>query len=243
MELDTFSEHCALLDHNELAKVELLAFYLETFDAAKGFTMARIVEMFDILLLPRPNVTRLRTNIRKSKSFVKASAPDEFRLSAGKRRELRDKLPTLTEPAEDAKAIDNIIPLSLVTGTRGYVLSLAKQINICYEHSAFDGAAVLMRRLIEVLLIHAFDAHGEITEIQDSTGRTKNLNAIITTALQSNRLNLSKPVKGCLGTFRQLGNFSAHAIHYNAKKGDIKNVALDYRVSVEELLYKGELKK
>lgn len=243
MELDSFADHCDLVERSELEKVELLAFYLEICGDVSGFTLTRICELFDNLLLSRPNVSRLRSKIRKSKSFVKAATPNEFRLSAKRRKEFQRELSAISEPADEARAIDGIIPLSLISGTRGYLLNLGKQINVSYEHSAFDGAAVLMRRLIEVLLIHAFEHINRLPEIQDANGETKNLNSLISIALQSSELNLTKPVKNCLDTFRQLGNFSAHSIHYNAKKADIKSVALQYRVAVEELLYKGGLKK
>lgn len=242
MELDSFAAHCDLIERSELEKVELLAFYLEISGEVSGFKLAHICELFEALLYSHPNVSRLRLKIRKSKSFIKAIAPYEFRLNAKKRNEFSQQFAAISEPAEEAKAIDGIIPLSLVSGTRGYIVSLGKQINVSYENSAFDGAAVLMRRLVEVLLIHAFEHINKISEIKDSNGDTRNLNAIIATAVQSAELNLSKPVKKCLDSFRQLGNFSAHSIHYNAKRADIKSVALDYRVSVEELLYKGGLK-
>lgn len=242
MDLEAFSSHCDLVEQKELERVELLAYYLEACHGATGFTVNRIAELFDTLLLSKPNLSRLREKIRKSKAFVKGGAENEFRLGAKKRKELSTAFPSLAEPADDAKAIDGIIPISLVSDTRGYVLSLAKQINISYENSVFDGAAVLMRRLVEVLLVHSFDSHGKSSEIQDSDGNTKNLNSIIAIAVQSPDLKLSKPVKACLDTFRQLGNFSAHSIHYNAKRADIKSVALDYRITIEELLYKSGIK-
>jgi len=243
LDLETFSTHCDLVEQTELERVELLAYYLESCHGATGFSVNGVAELFETLRFSKPNLSRLRVKISKSKSFVKGGAGDEFRLGAKKRKEFISKLPSLAEPAEEAKAIDGIIPISLVSDTRGYVLSLAKQINVSYENSVFDGTAVLMRRLVEVLLIHSFDSHGKSAEIQDSEGSTKSLNSLISIAVKSSDLKLSKPVKACLDTFRQLGNFSAHSIHYNAKKSDIKSVALDYRVTIEELLYKSGIKK
>lgn len=43
--------------------------------------------------------------------------------------------------------------------------------------------------------------------------------------------------------FRQLGNFSAHKIQYNANRKDIDNVQLRYRVTIEDLLYAAGIKK
>jgi len=55
--------------------------------------------------------------------------------------------------------------------------------------------------------------------------------------------NLSKEATGILDDFRQIGNFSAHKIQYNAKKKDIDNIKLKYRVTIEELLYTSKIKK
>ena len=134
-----------------------------------------------------------------------------------------------------------ILPTSLYENTRGYIETLGKQINASYEHNIYDGCSVLMRRLLEILLIHSYEATGNITVIQDGDGY-KNLSVIINDIIQHKRFSLSKEVLSVLDRFRMLGNLSAHKIQYNAKKAYIDEVITLYRVAIEELLYISKIK-
>lgn len=243
LELDIFAAHCDLLNKRELEKVSLLAFYHYEWNNVGNFSLQDAVSWFEDLLLPKPNTSRLKSNIKKSCDFVKSSEKDYFRLSTKRLTKYKQAFSSLVEPAEDPKPIDSVLPLSLVEGSRGYIMKLSAQINVCYANSAFDGAAVLMRRLVEILLLHAYEHHKITVEIESSDGALKNLNSIITNAIQNQTINLSKPVKTCIDRFRVLGNFSAHSIHYNARRNDIKSVAIEFRVTVEELLYKAGIKQ
>ena len=100
-----------------------------------------------------------------------------------------------------------------------------------------------MRRLLEIMLILSYEKLAIASEIKDSDNEYKNLNFIIGNAISNSPLSLSRNTRDCLDQFRKVGNFSAHKIHYNAKKSDIRNIALDYRAAIEELLYKSELIK
>lgn len=119
---------------------------------------------------------------------------------------------------------------------------LAKQINTSYEQNLFDGCAVLMRRLIEVLLILTYHNFQIESAIQNNDGSYISLNNTIADAKSNMFINLSKTTKSCIDKFRMLGNFSAHEIYYNARRADIEKVQMLYRVAVEELLYKAGIK-
>jgi hypothetical protein len=120
---------------------------------------------------------------------------------------------------------------------------LAKQINASYERNIFDGCAVLMRRLVEILMIHSYEHLNIADEIKDSSGNYQMLEAIIDKARSNNKLALSRNSKGCIEEFRKLGNFSAHKVYYNCTRAEIKPVILDYRALIEELLYKSGIRK
>ena len=122
-------------------------------------------------------------------------------------------------------------------------LTIAReQINASYEHNLFDACAVLMRRLLEVLLIHSYQHRSLESKILAPEGSFKELKAIIADATSTGDLALSRNTKTCLDSFRVLGNFAAHKITYNTTRDDIKNIALDFRATVEELLYKAGLR-
>jgi hypothetical protein len=99
-----------------------------------------------------------------------------------------------------------------------------------------------MRRLLEILLIHSYQHCGLESKIVAPDGSFKELKAIIADAASTGDLALSRNTKACLDSFRVLGNFAAHKITYNTTRDDIKNIALDFRATVEELLYKAGLR-
>jgi hypothetical protein len=56
---------------------------------------------------------------------------------------------------------DSLFPLSLLTKTqRGYMITIGRQMNGCFEAGWFDASAVMMRRLLETSIIEAFEAKG-----------------------------------------------------------------------------------
>jgi hypothetical protein len=88
----------------------------------------------------------------------------------------------------------------------------------------------------------SFEHLGIGKDIQHTDGTYMMLEKIIDHAKTSSTLKLSRNSKETVEVFRRLGNFSAHKIYYNCKRDDIKNVALDFRALIEELLYKSGIK-
>jgi hypothetical protein len=152
------------------------------------------------------------------------------------------KFPFVEIASEEIHTNDTILPHSLIESTRGYIETLGKQINASYNNNIFDGCAVLMRRLLEILLIHSYEECGKLNEISENDG-LRNLSYIINYTTSNKPFRLAKESLETLDDFRQLGNFSAHKIQYNARRKDIENIKLKYRVTIEELLYTAKIKK
>ena len=242
MTLEQYAKATELLDKKEIEKVRLLAYYFLRTNKINQFNTTDVAEWFEALGLAAPNRTRLKNNLRKSSAFVRGTFAGTFRLNAKELPNLDTTLKGLVEKSEEIISPDEVLPDALFLGTRGFIEQLARQINACFVHNLFDGCAVLMRRLIEVLLILAFQANGIESKIQKSDGQYKDLIAIIGEAITNKKLDLSKTTRACLDDFRTLGNFSAHQIFYNARRKDIERVLLPFRAAVEELLYKSALK-
>src|SRR5207249_1584676 len=136
----------------------------------KEFGKNDIVGWFGRLHFPRPNTSRLLRRIRGSRQFVRGNTNGEFKLHALTLDELQAEFPGLRAESEEVVSTDTILPLSIYESTRGFIESLAKQINASYEYNIFDGCAVLMRRLLEVLLILTYEHLGVESAIQDSSG-------------------------------------------------------------------------
>lgn len=242
MTLDQFVSDAALLEKTETEKVRLLAYYFSEVTGTEEFTAAEASDWLVKLRLPDPNRSRLRKNIRGSRSFVRGTRPDSFRLHARDLLELRDKHPDVAEPSEEVVSADTVLPSSLYESTRGFVETLSKQINAAYEHNIFDGCAVLMRRLLEIMLILSYEKQGIDGTIRNASGDYIMLEGIIANAEGNATLRLSRNSRNSLNDFRTLGNFSAHKIYYNARRGDIRKLILEYRALIEELLYKSGLR-
>lgn len=227
----------------EIEKVELLAFFHQAKQSDFEFPVDLVCEWFERLGVHQPNKSRLNQNIRRSRSFINGKTKGTFRLHGKAFQELQEKYPIIKEENEEIVADGLILPNSLFQKTRGYIESLAKQINASYEHNIFDGCAVIMRRLLEICLIHAYENAGIDSIIRNAQGFYRPLGEIINNAIGNPTLSLSKTTESCLNDFRVIGNYSAHKIYYNARKGDIKKIIIEYRATIEELLYKAGIKK
>lgn len=242
MNMKQFATKTDLLSKAEIQKARLLAYYFLRTQGLSQFTTTDVSSWFDQLDLSPPNTSRLRDNLRKSKQFIRGGLPNTFRLHAKELAALDEAYPNLVERSEEVVSSDDVLPDQLFAGTRGFIESLGRQINASYDNNVFDGCAVLMRRLVEVLLILAYQAYGIEAEIKDSNGEYAALSKIIGAAVTNKRLDLSRAAKQSLDDFRTLGNFSAHQIYYNAKRKDIQKQIPRFRAAVEELLYKAGVK-
>ena len=135
-----------------------------------------------------------------------------------------------------------VIPMSVVRGTRGYIEKVANQIYGCYEKGWYDACAVMIRRLVETLLIEAFENNKIESKIKNSQGDFLVLDKIIDKALTEPSWNLSRTTKKALPLLKKVGDLSAHNRRYNANLKDIESVLDDVRVVAEEFIYLASFK-
>lgn len=134
------------------------------------------------------------------------------------------------------------MPRSVLTGTRGYLVSVANQANGCYEQGWFDACAVMVRRLIETLIIEAFEANGIVDKVKNQNGEFLVLGDLVTRACSESTWSLSRVTKRALPKLKSLGDNSAHSRRFNAHRHDLDKVLDDVRVAVQELVYLAKLK-
>lgn len=159
-------------------------------------------------------------------------------------RAIQREAPRHVRPPEDGQkaASEQVVPMSIVRGTRGYIEAVANQANGCYERGWFDGSAVMIRRLLETLIIEVFEHHGIDAKIKNNNGDFVHLSVLISTALAEKKWNLSRTSKHALPRLKDIGDKSAHSRRYNAHRKDIEKVLDDIRVVVQELVYLAGLK-
>lgn len=141
--------------------------------------------------------------------------------------------PELPVRAGDANAI---IPAVLFRGTRGYLERIVNQANGAYSQGWFDASAVMIRRLLETLIVEAFEKNNRTSEIQNQTGDFLYLRDMIAATLTCTAWNLSRNTKQALPRLKDIGDKSAHSRRFNAVKHDLDSFKSDLRCAAEELL-------
>lgn len=137
---------------------------------------------------------------------------------------------------------DAVLPYSLFEGTREYLERIVRQINGCYASGWYDACAVMIRRLVETLVIEAFESHKIESKIKDSTGDYLRLRDLVTKALNEPAWNLGRNVKKILPRLKDVGDLSAHSRRFIAQREDIEKIMLDLRVVAQEFIFLAALK-
>ena len=144
--------------------------------------------------------------------------------------------------ASSVPATEQVLPASVVAGTRRqYLVQVVTQANGCYEHQWYDACSVMIRRLVETLIIEAYEAKGEADEIKKD-GDYLMLNGLIENILKRSAWGLQRETKNTLPLLKSLGDRSAHSRRYLAKKQDIDKVTHGLRVVAEDLILLAGLK-
>ena len=131
---------------------------------------------------------------------------------------------------------EEIIPFSVVRGTRGYLEAITHQINGSYHHGWYDACLVMMRRLVETLIVEVFEKHEMAAKIQTSSGDFLQLEALIGKIISEPSWSLGRATKRALLTVKRFGDNSAHSRRFSAHRGDIDNVQTGFRTAVQELI-------
>src|SRR5207253_7966022 len=95
---------------------------------------------------------------------------------------------TVVAPGTD----EQIIPAGLFENTRPHLESLVTQINGTYQHGFYDACAVMCRRLLECLLLLAFERAEKADVIRDGTGEYRAFADIIGLASSNRHIKLTR---------------------------------------------------
>lgn len=237
-----FADKANLSEMTEVDRVSHLAFFEFQLQNKAEFCLTDVRGWLDSLHLGIPNFSRLGKNLSTSRAFIKGNSDGCFRLHRETIQKLTKTYPDLGKKSQDIVDLGTILPAILYEGTPGYLQSLAKQVNASYECNIFDGAAVLMRRMEEVLLILSYENLGISAEIRGQDNNYFLLEKIVANAVANPKLALSRTSKVAIETFRKLGNYSAHKVTYTCKREYIAEKIDDYRALIDELLHKAGLK-
>jgi hypothetical protein len=191
--------------------------------------------------LGNSNSTALAASLKKTGHVL--CTRDRFTLKPTSREKIRVIVrPILGPEAPDVPLESEFLPRDVWKNTRGYIEKLGAQINGCYHCTFYDGASVLCRKLIEILIIEAFEHHGAASRIKDSRGEYFMLRDLISSVLDPNNLSVGREAKQVLTEVKAIGDRSAHSRRYVAVRQDLDNLRSGYRLAVDELLHLSGMK-
>jgi hypothetical protein len=242
MNLREFSDKYDVAKLRESDKVAYLAFYHLVKNGQVEFSITDILGWFDSLHFAPPNTSRLAAErLTRANGFIKGIRAGCYKLHATTITELTARIPEIPRQTLEVASDGSILPDSLLEGKRTYIERFGKQINVSYSHNLYDACAVLMRRMVEICLIHTYENLGLESTIKNGKSYI-DLKAIIKDAVANSVLNLTKDSQECLDGFRELGNLSAHQLFYNCKPEEITRVKFKFRLLIEELFNKAGIK-
>jgi len=245
LSLDGFCEVVKKLDKTNAEKALALLWFFDHEAPEISKTAGQLTKVLDDHHIGTPNQTKLAEAIRKTK--LAKESRSGFSLKPGSRKEIRDWLPDLdgVQPAIDHTA--GYLPESIWKNTRGYVEEVCRELNGCFQHAYYNAAAVMLRRLIETLIIEAYEHLNREAEIKDGGGSNYLMLSDLAERACGEKshkgLNLGRDSKKALKDARDVGNWSAHSRRYLAKAVDLKELQVGVRLLTQELIEIAELIK
>lgn len=141
-------------------------------------------------------------------------------------------------PAAEPGEEDAIFPLEMLR-KRKYLASVGRQANGCFVKEWYDACGVMMRRVLEIAIIEAFERRGLEDKIKNERGEYVQLTDLAKAAL-GEKWSLSRKTKPVLLSLVEAGHRPAHGKLLTYRKY-IEEVRQGYRDAVEDFLRLAEL--
>ncbi|WP_152613443.1 hypothetical protein [Inquilinus limosus] len=235
-EISDFAHGLATLDLTELECAIGLLWFLESTRRSHEASPRELgTLMHDLSLRGQVNISRLAGRLANSRDVVKGKAVGTYKLRLGRKDALAERFEAFLTH-KTAKVQPHIVDPSDFVGTRRYLESLTKQINGSYQYGFYDGCAALCRRLMESLLIEAFEQNGHGSAIKQD-GHYVQLNEIVGMANSGKYIKLSRGSGREIEIIKSVGDTAAHSRNYSTKKSDIDDLKHAFRRIVTELAH------
>lgn len=200
-------------------------------------TISDVCEFIDTQGI-RVGITKNCARVGKSLKSVSGASVDskgKIRLTLTAQNYLHEKYSQFLGD-ESIEIEDKVLHRDDFSSQSNYIQSLVRQINACHQIHAFDGCAVMMRRLIEALIIIAFNRSGLHTEIVDKKGDYISLEELISALNRCTTLKLSRGAPATLSKVKKRGDRAAHSSNYITPQKDIDEIGADFRALIVDLL-------
>ena len=240
MTLGEFCKSIGRLGFSNAQKAVAILWFFDQQESGIEKTSAELSKEIIEHHIGNPNPASLRKLI--SKTGCVYTRAGSFRIREDKKNEIRGWVSDALVGIPEVVPIDEqFLPEEVFKSTRKYIDKVCIQLNGSYFHGYFDCTAVMIRRLIETLIIEAYEKEKRQTEIQDGSGNYFMLGELISRSTATGGLTLGRDAKKALKVIKKLGDRSAHNRKYNAKKLDLDGIKDGLRLCVEELMNTADL--
>jgi hypothetical protein len=244
LSLDSFCEVVKKLRKTNAEKALAVLWYFDCEEPGVAKTAGQLTKILDDHHLGTPNQTALAEAIRKTK--LANDSRSGFSLKPASPKVIRGWLPDLDgiQPVMDQSV--GYVPEPIWKDTRGYIEEVCRELNGCFRHAYYNAAAVMLRRLLETLIIEAYEHLGRESEIKDGGGNYLMLSELAERVCGDKGhkgINLGRDSKAALKEVRTIGNWSAHARRFIAHAGDLTKMQTGVRLLVQELIQIADLMK
>lgn len=242
LSLDDFCEVVRKLNKTNAQKALAVLWHFDLEEQGVAKTAGELTKVLGDHHIGTPNQTALAEAIRKTK--LASEAKSGFSLKPGSRKIIRDWLPDLDgiQPAMDHTS--GYLPEPIWKNTRGYIEEVCRELNGSFRHAYYNAAAVMLRRLLETLIIEAYEHLNREIEIKDGGGNYLMLSDLAERACGESGhkgLHLGRDSKKALKEARNVGNWSAHARRFLAHAGDLTRFQAGMRLLAQELIQIADL--
>jgi hypothetical protein len=240
--LPSFAQGISKLGLTEVGYAIALLWYFDMMEGRPELRPAFLAEMInDLSLRRRVNVTRLGRQLLASRDVMRGKEMGTVRLRVASRSRLSS---SYTEIAGTVVAPENdryIIPTGLFENTRPYLETLVIQINGTYQRGFYDACAVMCRRLLECLLLLAFERAEKGEVIRDASGEYLAFADIIGLASSNKHIKLARGAAAVMGKIDNVGDLAAHHPTYTTRRKDIDDQRLAFARVISELTRLAEI--
>lgn len=234
-ELKAFASELAKKDNLTQADLAVALLWFERNELPEQAVSDLGRKLHALSLSGEVNLSRLTAQLRRHAQTVRSTRHGFVKLRLASLPALEVQYGSLVRKRE-ALVEYKLIPEATVKGTRRYIERFVWQLNGCYEAGFYDGCGVLCRRLIESLLIEAFEHAGKASAIKHGADY-RSLNEIIGIAGSGTEIKLARGTQRALERAKAIGDSAAHDRRYLTTAVDIDDMAHDLRRVVAELLH------
>jgi hypothetical protein len=242
MTLENFCIKLATLSLTQVNQALSILWYHDEKQPDVVMSAGQLAKLIHDSGLGNPHSTKLGESIKATGRVIVTSSG--YRLKVLARTEIRGWLESIlgkTKPSVDQEL--GYLSREVWKDTRGYIEKVCEQMNGCYQFAFFDAASVMMRRLVETLIVEAYEKLQRESEIKDGNGNYLMLRDLVTRAIGQQPIGVGRDAKDTLARIKEMGDRSAHNRRYNAVKSDMDKVQSGVRVVVDELINIADLRR